>query len=59
MQTVITIAVIVVLASIVVLGLLSVLRDLLDRDLDESPVVSENDMDSTNMVQSAMPKWRS
>jgi hypothetical protein len=59
MQTVITIAVIVVLVSIVVLGLLSVLRDLLDRDLDESPIISEDDLDSTNMVQSATPKWRS
>jgi len=41
MQTVIAIAVIVFLASILVFGLLSVLKDLLERDFVGSPLVSQ------------------
>jgi hypothetical protein len=42
MQTVITIAVIVFVAAIIVFGLLSVLKELLDRDFVGSPLMSGN-----------------
>jgi len=56
MQTVITIAVIVFLASILVFGFLSVLKDLLERDFVGSPLVSENGTHLHDGLAAGLPK---
>jgi hypothetical protein len=53
MQTVITIAIISALSLIVVLGLLSVLKDLLDRFV-ESPLMLANDSDLRDDLPNAI-----
>ncbi|MEA3151922.1 MAG: hypothetical protein QOD56_2861 [Gammaproteobacteria bacterium] len=55
----ITIAIIACLGSIAVFGLLSVLADLLDKEIDESGFMSADDVDPVNELPSAMPKQRS
>jgi hypothetical protein len=55
MQTVITIAIVAALSLIVVLGLLNVLKDLLDRFV-ESPLMSEGHADLGDELPAATAK---